>query len=114
MTKRHIEWVTGTPTRRLEQRSLEHLPWKYLQGVFKNFLRGDTIAFGTTGTEAKVPYYELKRKGEKFAYNGKSHKLDPITDKFNDNNLSKEFSWEELMAVYDNVRRRNTTRVVSS
>ncbi|ABV85818.1 hypothetical protein [Shewanella pealeana] len=90
-----IIWTLET-LKTIEQ--LDYL-WRVIENSDLN--EQDSVYFGIKG-EGHSPNYLIKNiNGEKKAYKGLSHTLDPEGD-YNPNNLSQQgFSQEELKSVFD-------------
>ena len=78
---------------------LAKLPKEYLLSVKKvlDSDKGQRIKFGQTGTEMIRPNYQIKYKsGDVVAFNGASHKESSTHDKYEEEHLSREFTYDEV------------------
>ncbi|OBT08212.1 hypothetical protein A9267_10865 [Shewanella sp. UCD-FRSSP16_17] len=85
---------------------LAKLPMSYLQKVHENMVSGGskektTVRLGLSGCGER-PNYELTYGiGEKVAFNSSNHEHYSRSKTFNEENISRPFSYDELKAAFN-------------
>lgn len=77
------------------------LPCDYMSKVIENIRNrhgiNSFVKFGLTGKGVEPNYQVIDYKGGVFTYNGRSHDFDINTELYSENNLSRKFSYDDLI-----------------
>lgn len=93
-------WVAPGEVRLAGERGIDLLGQRYLKGVHGNQNKNDVVALGQTGTGQTPNYQVTSATGEKTAYRGQNHEAYGQTEEFDERNLSRSFSYEEILNAF--------------
>ena len=95
-------------------RSLETLGYVFLQKVLDNMDAESSVRLGQTGTGVRPNYQVTNASGEVSVFRGSGdiHETFQDVDKFNRDNISIAFSYEEVSVAMKNAEKLNQAEPV--
>ncbi|WP_095151873.1 hypothetical protein [Pseudomonas sp. Irchel s3b5] len=76
-----------------------------LRSMCEKMREGSLLKLGTTGTGLKPHYQVTHPKCKPIAFNGLSHKRFDGAEVFDEDNLSRPFTYVEITAAYEGTRQ---------